>query len=161
VKYIYKYIKIYNLSQLSINQPFLKDISHHFHNYPIYFILSIFITILCYRVLLDSILYPAFWKSLCIWATVHRFGCQYQSCRCSVLLFHCIQLLNSAQRLKCNTGKVCDCLIQLNSGSGLYRRSWTSLPTPFVSAQRLSESIVFVYTVEAAYYDHFGSCAFW
>jgi hypothetical protein len=24
-------------------------------------------------------------------------------------------------------------------GSGLYRRSWTSLPTPFISAQRLSE----------------------
>jgi hypothetical protein len=24
-----------------------------------------------------------------------RFGCQYRSCRCSVLLFHCIQLLNS------------------------------------------------------------------
>jgi hypothetical protein len=28
-------------------------------------------------------------------ATVRRFGCHYQSCRCSVLLFHCIQLLNS------------------------------------------------------------------
>jgi hypothetical protein len=25
------------------------------------------------------------------------------------------------------------------TGSGLYRRSWTSLPTPFISAQRLSE----------------------
>jgi hypothetical protein len=33
--------------------------------------------------------------------------------------------------------------IQSNSGAsietGLYRRSWTSLPTPFISAQRLSE----------------------
>jgi hypothetical protein len=27
-------------------------------------------------------------------------------------------------------------------GSGLYRRSWTSLPTPFISAQRLSERTV-------------------
>jgi hypothetical protein len=26
---------------------------------------------------------------------LRRFGCQYRSCRCSVLLFHCIQLLNS------------------------------------------------------------------
>jgi hypothetical protein len=26
------------------------------------------------------------------------------------------------QRLKCNTGKVCNCLIQFNAGSGLYRR---------------------------------------
>jgi hypothetical protein len=30
-----------------------------------------------------------------------------------------------------NTGKVCNCLIQFNSGSCLYRRSWTSLITPF------------------------------
>jgi hypothetical protein len=29
------------------------------------------------------------------------------------------------QRLKCNTGKVCNCLIQFNSGSGLYIRSLT------------------------------------
>jgi hypothetical protein len=28
-------------------------------------------------------------------ATVSRFGCQYRSCRWSVLLFHCIQSLNS------------------------------------------------------------------
>jgi hypothetical protein len=28
-------------------------------------------------------------------------------------------------------------------GSGLYRRSWTSLPTPFISVQRLSDSTVF------------------
>jgi hypothetical protein len=46
------------------------------------------------------------------------------------------------QRLKCNSGKVCNCLIQFNSGLGLYRRSWTSLPTPFVNAQRLSERTV-------------------
>jgi hypothetical protein len=39
------------------------------------------------------------------------------------------------QKLKCNTGKVCNCLIQFL----LYRCSWTSLPTPFISAQRLSE----------------------
>jgi hypothetical protein len=35
------------------------------------------------------------------------------------------------QRLKCNTGKVCNCLIEIL----LYRRSWTSLRTPFTSAQ--------------------------
>jgi hypothetical protein len=46
------------------------------------------------------------------------------------------------QRLKCNTGKVFNCLIQFNSGSGLYRRSLTPLPTPFVSAQRLSERTI-------------------
>jgi hypothetical protein len=28
-------------------------------------------------------------------ATVRRSGCQYRGCRCSVLLFDCIQLLNS------------------------------------------------------------------
>jgi hypothetical protein len=28
------------------------------------------------------------------------------------------------------------------TGSGLYRRSWTSLPTTFISAQRLSEHTV-------------------
>jgi hypothetical protein len=38
-------------------------------------------------------------------ATVRRFGCQYRSCRWSILLIHCIQL-------KCDTGKVCNCLIQ-------------------------------------------------
>jgi hypothetical protein len=43
------------------------------------------------------------------------------------------------QRLKGYTGKMFNCLIRFNSGSGLYRRSWTSLPTPFVSAQLLSE----------------------
>jgi hypothetical protein len=42
------------------------------------------------------------------------------------------------QRLNCSTGKVCNCLIQFL----LYRRSWTSLPTPFISAQRLSERTV-------------------
>jgi hypothetical protein len=42
------------------------------------------------------------------------------------------------QWLKCNTGKVCNCLIQVL----LHRRSWTSLPTPFINAQRLSERIV-------------------
>jgi hypothetical protein len=39
--------------------------------------------------------YSTFGKSLCTYATIRRFGCQYCSCRCSVLLFHCIQLLNS------------------------------------------------------------------
>jgi hypothetical protein len=39
------------------------------------------------------------------------------------------------QRLNSNAGKVCNCLIQLIQ----YRRSWTSLPLPFISAQRLSE----------------------
>jgi hypothetical protein len=39
------------------------------------------------------------------------------------------------QWLKCNTGQVFNCLVQFNSGSDLYRRSWTSLRTPFVSAQ--------------------------
>jgi hypothetical protein len=46
------------------------------------------------------------------------------------------------QRLKCNTGKVCNCLIQFNLGSGLYKRLWTSLSTPFVSAQQFSECTV-------------------
>jgi hypothetical protein len=31
----------------------------------------------------------------CVRTAARRFGCQYRSCRCSVLLFHCIQLLNS------------------------------------------------------------------
>jgi hypothetical protein len=42
------------------------------------------------------------------------------------------------QRLKCNTGKVCNCLIQFL----LYRRSWKSLPTPLISANLLSERTV-------------------
>jgi hypothetical protein len=33
-------------------------------------------------------------------------------------------------------------LIEKFRETGLYRRSWTSLPTPFVSAQRLSERTV-------------------
>jgi hypothetical protein len=41
------------------------------------------------------------------------------------------------QRLKFNTGKVCNCLIQFL----LYRRSW-KFSTPFISAQRLSERTV-------------------
>jgi hypothetical protein len=44
--------------------------------------------------------------------------------------------------LKCNTGKMC-CLIQFL----LYRRSWTSLPIPFISAQRLTELAVVVETL--------------
>jgi hypothetical protein len=50
----------------------------------------------------------------------------------SKLLLKCaVVSLNTVvkQRLKCNTGKVCNCLIQFRSGSGLYRRSWTSLTT--------------------------------
>jgi hypothetical protein len=50
--------------------------------------------------------YSAFVNSLCSWATVRRFDSQYRSCRCSVLLFHCIQLLNSgcsAIPVKCVT----------------------------------------------------------
>jgi hypothetical protein len=46
------------------------------------------------------------------------------------------------QQLKCNIGKAFNCLIQSNSDSDLYRCSWTSLPTPFVSAQQLSEHTV-------------------
>jgi hypothetical protein len=37
--------------------------------------------------------YSEFRKSLCTYATVCRFGCQYQSCCWGMLLFHCIQLL--------------------------------------------------------------------
>jgi transposase len=33
---------------------------------------------------------------------------------------------------------------KLMDTSGLYRRSWTSLPTPFISAQRLSERTIFM-----------------
>jgi hypothetical protein len=51
-------------------------------------------------VFINLAIYSAFGKSLCTQATVRTFGCQYRSCRCSVLLFHCIQLLNSG--LKCN-----------------------------------------------------------
>jgi hypothetical protein len=39
--------------------------------------------------------YSTFGKSLCTSATVRISGFQSQSCRCSVLLFHCIQSLNS------------------------------------------------------------------
>jgi hypothetical protein len=42
------------------------------------------------------------------------------------------------QRLKCNTGKVCNCVIQVLR----YRRLGSSLPKPFICAQRLSESTV-------------------
>jgi len=86
-----------------------------------------------------------------------------------VLLLCAISLCSVVtQRLECNTGKVFDCLIQfllsmvlsieervffflLNASfenvidiqyRRLYRRSWTSLPTPPVSAQRLSEHTV-------------------
>jgi hypothetical protein len=41
------------------------------------------------------VIFLAVRKSLCTEATIRRFGCQYRSCRCSVMLFHCIQLLNS------------------------------------------------------------------
>jgi len=37
-------------------------------------------------------------------------------------------------------------------GSGLYRRSWTSLPTAFISAQRLSELPVCYVCVETNVY---------
>jgi hypothetical protein len=33
----------------------------------------------------------------------------------------------------------CPLRLRYGTGSGLYRRWWTSLPTPFISAQRLSE----------------------
>jgi hypothetical protein len=59
--------------------------------------------------------------------------------KCAVVLLYSV----AKQLLNCNTGKVFNCLIHFNSGSGLYRRSWTSLPTPFVSAQRLSECTVY------------------
>jgi hypothetical protein len=39
------------------------------------------------------------------------------------------------QPLNCNTGKVCNCLIQFLLTMVL----WTSLPIPFASAQRLSK----------------------
>jgi hypothetical protein len=43
------------------------------------------------------------------------------------------------QLLKSNTGKVCNCFY-----SEWFFQLTTSLPTPFISAQRLSESTVFV-----------------
>jgi hypothetical protein len=52
---------------------------------------------------------------------------------CCFTVFSCFK-----QRLKCNTGKVCNGLIQFL----LYRRSWTSLPKRCISAQRLSERTV-------------------
>jgi hypothetical protein len=51
------------------------------------------------------------------------------------------------QRFKCNTGNVCNCLIQLIQ----YRRSWTSLPTPFISAQQLSERTVQISITDTMY----------
>jgi hypothetical protein len=41
--------------------------------------------------------------------------------------------------------------VNLGCGSGLYRRSWTSLPTPFISAQRLSERNVYAGLVSERY----------
>jgi hypothetical protein len=57
--------------------------------------------------------------------------------KCAVVSLYSVVKL----RLKCNTGKVCNCLIQFNLGC-LYRRSWTSLSTPFARAQRLSERTI-------------------
>ena len=56
----------------------------------------------------------AFGKSLCTSATVRRFVCQYRSCHWSVLILLCDISLYSAvkQWLKCNTGKVFNCLDQ-------------------------------------------------
>jgi hypothetical protein len=64
-----------------------------------------------------------------IWLSVSKLPLQ-----CAVVSLYSVV----KQRLKGNTGKVCNCLIQFS----LYGRSWTSLPTPFLSAQRLSERVV-------------------
>jgi hypothetical protein len=62
-----------------------------------------------------------------IWLSVSKLAF-----RCAVVSLYSVV----KQLLKCNTGKVCNCLIQFNSDSGLYSRSWTSLPISFfVSAQ--------------------------
>jgi hypothetical protein len=58
-------------------------------------------------------LYSAFGKSLCTQAMVRRFGCQYRSCRWSVLLFHYIQLFNSGW--SAIPVKVFNCLIKVYS----------------------------------------------
>jgi hypothetical protein len=54
------------------------------------------------------------------------------------------------QRLKCNTGKVCNYLIQFLLTMVL----WTSLPTPFVNAQQLSKCSVqsLILTQNAKYF---------
>jgi hypothetical protein len=64
-----------------------------------------------------------------------KFYPLYRSCRCSVLLFHCIQLLNSSL-----SAIPVKCVIV----SGFtYCGSLKLLPTPFISAQRLSERTVY------------------
>jgi hypothetical protein len=63
-------------------------------------------------------------------------GCQYRSCRWSVLLFQCIQLLNSG----------CSAIpfpIQSNSGARIQTSgSWKTNPLLWISAQPLSERCV-------------------
>jgi hypothetical protein len=61
-----------------------------------------------------------------IWLSVSKL--QF---KCAVISLYLVV----KQRLNCITGKVCNCLIQFNSGSCLYRRSWTLFPTPPASAQ--------------------------
>jgi hypothetical protein len=61
-----------------------------------------------------------------IWLSVSKLPLQ-----CAVVSLYSV----AKERLECNTGKVCNCLIQ----SLLYRRSWKSLTTTFISAQRISE----------------------
>jgi hypothetical protein len=69
---------------------------------------------------------------------VRRFGCQYRSCRWSVLLFHYIQSLNSGWSAL-PVKRVID---QFSFYSLV---SWISLPTPFINAQRLFERSVYQY----------------
>jgi hypothetical protein len=59
-----------------------------------------------------------------IWLSVSKLPL-----KCAVVSLHKVV----EQQLKCNTGQVSNCLIQFL----LYRRSWTSLPIPFISVQRL------------------------
>jgi hypothetical protein len=50
-----------------------------------------------------------------------------------------------AKTNKCTALSESRCALRLRYGTGsdLYRRSWTSIPTPFIRAQRLSERTLF------------------
>jgi hypothetical protein len=67
-----------------------------------------------------------------IWLSVTKLTLQ-----CAVIWLYSVV----KQWLKCNTGKVCNCLVQL-TGSDPYRRSCTSLPTSCVEVLRRSERAV-------------------
>jgi hypothetical protein len=79
--------------------------------------------------------YSAFGKSLCTSVTVRRFGCQVSKLplKCAVVSLTSVV----EQRLKCNTGKVCNCFIYF-----LLTMVHEKRIQHFISAQRLSQRTV-------------------